>query len=529
MNENLQPVDGGFDVFREPWITCVSAGGDVSDYGIEGLFERAHELSEIVDPSPLVVVGVLRLLQAVLLSALEIDDEDRWLELWEAGRFDGDSMERVRECCSGRMDLFDAERPFYQSGDIGGATPSEESKSVGYLFAEFATGVNVAHYSHILERDHAFCEVCCAKGVVTLSAFATAGGPGIRPSIAGEGPLYVIPVGDSLFRTLLLNNPLADFRSPTASDADAGPCWLAGNPVPYRQEKSSAGFVESLTWQPRRLRLLSPISAGHCTRCGRHSSRLTTRIVYRQGWFRSKEAASWVDPWVAYIWDENGGSHAVRVREERATWRDAEALFLSATPQVTPDRRGTPTRPRVVNQIHHLVRELGVGRDEVVFQAVGLRASKDKVFEWRNDRFELPEVVLHDSTAVVLTRALRQAETAAKCLAEALLHLHPAMSRSNPKKGDIRKAMADVVLAGQRKFWSDLEPVFRVRLFDERLAGNEQGQADWLSEWTQIDRRTVVEALEVTLTTSDDTADGLRRQEAARHALYSQLKKGGVE
>jgi hypothetical protein len=30
------------------------------------------------------------------------------------------------------------------------------------------------------------------------------------------------------------------------------------------------------------------------------------------------------------------------------------------------------------------------------------------------------------------------------------------------------------------------------------------------------------------LITSDDTANGLRRQEAARRALYSQLKKGGV-
>jgi len=58
VNESLQSAEGGFDVFREPWITCVSVAGDISDYGIGGLLARAHELAEIVDPSPLVVVSL---------------------------------------------------------------------------------------------------------------------------------------------------------------------------------------------------------------------------------------------------------------------------------------------------------------------------------------------------------------------------------------------------------------------------------------------------------------------------------------
>ena len=212
MTENLQPTGGGFDVFREPWITCVSVGGDVSDYGIGGLLAKAHELSEIVDPSPLVVVSVLRLLEAVLLSALAIDDEDRWLALWEASRFDASAMARVEECCSGRMDLFNGERPFYQSRDIDVIGSEENIKSVGNLFPDTATGTAVVHYAHVAEDAHAFCPVCCAKGLAMLPAFATSGGQGIKPSINGVPPTYVLPIGADLFRTLLLNYVLPEAR-----------------------------------------------------------------------------------------------------------------------------------------------------------------------------------------------------------------------------------------------------------------------------------------------------------------------------
>ena len=93
---------------------------------------------------------------------------------------------------------------------------------------------------------------------------------------------------------------------------------------------------------------------------------------------------------------------------------------------------------------------------------------------------------------------------------------------------DIRSAMADVALTAAREYWTALEPKFRSRLFDPRLAGREEAQAEWLAEWIPAVRVTAESVFERVLSSSDDTADGLRRQEAARHALYSQLKKGGV-
>lgn len=537
MNEPAQSASHGFDLFTEPWITCVSRDGGVEEYGIEGLLAKAHELTEIIDPSPLVVASVVRLVEAVLLSALAVSDEDAWLHLWEQGRFDDDAMERVRERCSGGMDLFDSERPFYQSRDIERTGESEHIKSVGYLFPDTATGTAVVHYAHAPESAHAFCPVCCAKGLVTVPAFATSGGQGIKPSINGVPPVYVLPIGRSLFETLLLNYVLPTYRPPGAAARDPGPCWLTGGVVGHKEERASAGFVESLTWPARRVRLLAPLFEGACTRCGRLSEKLTHRIVLDQGVSRPKDAAPWMDPWAAYVWrtDKVGETtvRPLRPRAERQTWRDVGALFLAQVPAAEASARGRAARPTIVNQMAALARGArqgglaGVATER--FVAIGIRTDmKAKVFEWRMDSFELPDSVLGLKAAVPITRALRQAETAADALGTALLRLHPGTERQSPSWSDIRAAMDDVVRIAQRRYWGDLEPEFRLRLFAQHLAGDEEAQAAWLAEWAQVVRETVVSVLEGVLNASDDTANGLRRQETTRHVLYFQLKKGGV-
>lgn len=536
MNENVQPVKGGFDVFREPWITCVSVSGEVSDQGIEGLLKRAHELSEIVDPSPLVVVSVIRLLEAVLLSALEIDDEDGWLELWEAGRLDEGSMARVRDCCSGRMDLFSDQRPFYQSHDVDVAGADERVKSVGYLFPDTATGTAVVHYAHAAETSHALCPACCAKGLAMLPPFATSGGQGIKPSINGVPPTYVLPLGENLFQTLLLNYVLADHRPRMACVPDPGPSWARGEAVGHKEERASTGFIESLSWQPRRVRLLDSFSEGACTRCGRVSDHLIRHIVLDQGLSRSKDAVPWADPWAAYIWrTDKAGTitvRPVRPQADRQTWRDTGALFLARVPDTEVGSSGRVVRPAIVNQLAALTLE--VRKESLAatlserFLTVGIRTDKAKVFEWRMDRFEFPDSLLRSVAAVPVTRALRRAETAAEAVGTALLRLHPGAERDNPSWSDIRVAMADVARTAARGYWSALEPEFRSGLFDHRLVDDEPAQADWLAEWISQVRATAVSVLERVLSSSDDTADGLRRQEAARHALYLQLKKGGV-
>ncbi len=305
----------------------------------------------------------------------------------------------------------------------------------------------------------------------------------------------------------------------------------------HKEECAEVGFVESLAWQARRVRLLEPRGIGTCTRCGRTGRVLTRSIVFDQGRSRLKEAPPWIDPWVAFIWQTaKAGEQTVRPlrpRPERQTWRDIGALFLATVPQSDADSRGRPSRPAIVSQLADLAPQLATdGVTEVRserFLTVSIRTDmKAKVFEWRSDRFEFPSTVLSAEAAVPVTRALRLAEAGADALVNALLRLHPAAERDNAPWKDIRAAMADTTTAVGREYWTALEPAFRVCLFDERLSMSEHEWFEWLQEWTDFVRRTAIDVLERALTSSDDTAAGLRRQEAARRALYTSLKKGGV-
>ena len=105
------------------------------------------------------------------------------------------------------------------------------------------------------------------------------------------------------------------------------------------------------------------------------------------------------------------------------------------------------------------------------FVTVGIRTDmKAKVFEWRIDRFELPDSALGSAAAVPVTRALRHAETGADAVGTALLRLHPGTERDSPSWGDIRSAMAGVTGMAARQYWTALEPEFRASLFDQRLS-----------------------------------------------------------
>ena len=80
--------------------------------------ERAHLLSEIQDPSPMVEYSVYRFLIVFLMDMLRPEDEEVLEELLDEGQFDRDTIQRyVRQCEQEGVsfDLFNSERPFLQT------------------------------------------------------------------------------------------------------------------------------------------------------------------------------------------------------------------------------------------------------------------------------------------------------------------------------------------------------------------------------------------------------------------------------
>lgn len=512
-----------FDLLKDPWIPVQTMDGRHEDVSLPGVFARAHELCSIADPSPLVTFGLLRFMVAVLLDVHPLEKNRDWAKLWTTGRFPEEIADTIRDRYTGRMRLFDVAHPFYQSAD----TTGKADKTIGYLAPEAATATNVVHFDHGGDRRHAYCPACCAKGLVALSAFATSGGAGIRPSLPGVPPQYVAPSGEALFQTLMLNAVLPRYQPAITEDIQSEPAWMGDGRVPRSDVVSSVGFLQGLTWQARRVRL-EPGTGGSCSRCGIPSVVLVRSMVYEQGWQRPDKAALWEDPWAAYRKPKTGDKDLVSVkpRESGEAWRDFNGLFLAGE----ADNRAERRRPRVLDQIHDLAANNHLpSTAEVRYETFGLRTDgKAKRFEWSHDVFRFPLPLLdpgNRASVGTLREALEDVQKGSSILGFAVKLLHPICSRDKPDAEARRAAMKGLSLWAERQYRTTMEGAFRGAVADSRLLGDQATLAEWKAEWrlsATTAARTVFEPLADSF---DATAEDLRRQQKARAYFFGQLKQ----
>lgn len=522
-------MSNDFDLLIEPWIPVVDLSGRESEVSLITALERAHELREVADESPLVTFAIYRFLAAVLQVCMPVRDIDQWADQWAAQRIPASVIALVQSICAGRLNLFDRSLPFLQSADLPPiGLAKSELKTVGSLFHEESTGTNVTLFSHRGDRDHAYCPVCCVKGLLVQPPFATSGGAGIRPSINGVPPLYVMPGLDTLFGTLLINHLSSDFHPRTANKARAPSLWSPDGIVPAKCQVTDVSFVESLVWAPRRMRLF-PSDGGRCSRCGRLASPLVRSMVYTQGKYRPEGLPPWDDPWVAYReeMDADGKSIVKPVRpvEERATWRDVPTLFLRP-----PQSRTTRWRqPKVLGQLALLQHEeiLPAKSLPVRCDVFGIRTDmKAKVYEWRHDHFIFPLRLLDDDRAArTVESALGMAEEAASTLAMALKMLHPATHRRNADPKARAAAMQALRLQTARLFWQNMAAPFRDLLADRRVTLDVEERRSLLYEWWKKTREEAKRALEEMIENFDSDAEELCCQVRARHVFYGRLAK----
>ncbi|MBN1246353.1 MAG: type I-E CRISPR-associated protein Cse1/CasA, partial [Anaerolineae bacterium] len=154
-----------FSLWTEPWITVEGEDGTLTEMSMAQTLRDAAGLHAIHDPSPLVVVGIHRLLTAVLQDIFTPQTEEDLAALWDRECFPEDSIRAFGERYAHRFDLFSEHAPFLQSADIPLA-PDKKSWDIALLFQELPTGTFVTHYQHGLSSDHVFCPTCAARGLV---------------------------------------------------------------------------------------------------------------------------------------------------------------------------------------------------------------------------------------------------------------------------------------------------------------------------------------------------------------------------
>lgn len=524
-----------FNVLTEPWLTAVSHDGTEREYSLLDLLAHAHELKMVVDPAPPIQFGLYRLLIAFVQHALRLQEIEDLEDALDLGKFDASVFEAyAKEIGWHRFDLFDPQRPFMQSGPF--ADDLKHTDSVAKLFYHLPKGSNKIHFVHLQEHEHAVAPAVAARALCSIAAFEMSGGQGYSPSLNGAPPWYVLAVGRNLFETILLNCCVMDIPG---LNHDAPPAWASDEPILPKEEKSVGSIVEGLTWQPRRVRLL-PSDGGVCTYSGRESTILVRKVVWWYG-FKVSDPDGWLDPHVAYVYDEKNGRQALRPEEGKQLWCDYGALFLLRDQKL---RTKTYSRPAVVNQLLLLKDERVISEDIAEqFEVYGMRTRKGqaKIFEWQYDRMPLKTAVLKNPEAgVQVQHAIQLAQDVAKALASALQAQHPEGERERSKKSSGRrpktrergnrlpneKALGSLIHRAQSEFWILLEPIFHsefLRQLGEQRVGDQEARQALLSEWKSTLREIAWRCFDKVSWSVGVGADALRRQVIARSAFAAAL------
>ena len=510
-----------YDLWLDPWLRLQRPDGSIDRSGIYRALINAHEYASLIDASPLVVAGIQRLLVAILQDALQPRSQ-REIRGWiGAGTIPVDRLNAFAEQFADRFDLFSFDKPFLQSADLGTAPAKEDTvKSAGYLFYEQPTGTNHTHYRHGLNDAYAICPACAAAGLCTIPAFATTGGAGIKQSINGVPPYYVLPIGETLATTLLQSLLIPPWFPVTSQPDGELPWWRRESHVGKNNEVQAVSYLASLTFPARRMRLHPRQVEAACSRCGEHCTTGVSTMVYDMGEFRAYGLPTWQDAFVAYQPPKPKAKiqqpNAVRPQEGRAVWREFNTLFLSRGPSSTggsPASGTGPQSPLVVNHLSELYED-DLQADMLTFRVIGVRTDKAKIIEWSDSSFNVPFALMSDPTTGVLVNA------ALDCVEDCAFVIGHAMLLAEGREHVTRYRRLQQRLL--REYWQHLAEPFTHYILLLADRGNRYSVQD---QWIDQTIRYASDVFEETIATIGDDARALRiRVQATEHCRVDLFK-----
>jgi CRISPR system Cascade subunit CasA len=468
-----------FDLWKQPWIGLEKKTGEIERVGIENTLLAAHEYQGIFDQSPLVIVAIHRLLTAILQDIFAPSSEKELKQLWKMTRIPENVIYEFSSRYGNRFDLFSREAPFFQSSDVSiFPVKGQNIKSAAYLWPDIPSGTEQTHYRHGAQNDKVFCSACVAAGLVCIPAFATSGGAGIKPSINGVPPIYVIPTGENLLETLLFSLTIPGYQPQVRSLKEDMVWWKRSPIIPRSSEVLSVGYLHSLTFQARRVRLYPEPYDGSCSRCGEPISWGVRQMIFDMGECRPKEATAWFDPFAAYKIPHDKSPIPIRPVQGKATWREYSSLFLKMkeenSKQESGNHRDKTLRPSILDQIADLrYGEIGT----IHLRAIGLRTDmKAKVFEWVDSGFDVPSVLLkNEDAAHWVDKALIFSQNCASILSSVVRKAFNNGSRKSDRYTQLKAEMMD-------EYWQGLSLPFRGYVLD--ISGSEDYQRlyeDWVN------------------------------------------------
>lgn len=379
-----------YNVLDEPWMPVIDLEGRDKELGVKDLVIHAHDIKCISDPMPLFEFGMYRFLQAFVMDAFAIHDQDDVERLLDHGSFDKDVISKYADRWHDRFDLFDAKHPFYQ---VPIMITKKNVKPVAMLLSHVASGNNTIHFTMRFQTHHAFSPKICARALTIIPPFTFVyGGGKYTNGVNHKPPWYILIDRSNLFETLVLNTCFTDI--PLNNGSGTVPWKMTTHSKP-QDEIRSISTLQGMTFLSRFVHLI-PEQGETCTYTGDPSGMVVREIVYDQGLQfpdneRKSGVAMWIDPNVSYEMTKKG-ERAVIPRSRKKIWRNVGALM-------TIPRAGIEKtwyeRPKVVSQLVMLRHdEVILPTDEFLITAYGLQNDQAKLLEWQREHLGIPMRIL---------------------------------------------------------------------------------------------------------------------------------------
>lgn len=436
-----------FNLVDEKWIRCIT-GASVQEFSLREVFASAHTIKELTDDSPLVTVALHRFLLAILHRVLGPSSFEQWKEIWKKGKWDEVMLNDYLNKWKHRFDLFDKNRPFYQSAKLPEHKPEEHS--IALLAHEAATGNNATLFDHnYAESGASYSAAKTARYIIARQAFAVGGGNS-KPFNLCDAPLvkgYTVQViGANLFQTLCLNLIIYTHERPIpqSDTLEDIPVWEQESlQTPNKNGSYPYGYLDYLTWQSRRLLVIG--SASGVTRCMQLQN--------------LKLADDITDPFKCYVKDKSGYS-AKRINENKALWRDSHSLFEEAG-----DKNKTK-RPEIFNhiaQIEKARRNKEIEASPAYSLVItGMVTEQAAISLWSREVLPLPLAYLVDKN---LTSTLKQAIQLTEEIEDVLTNAIKKLSREILGSNDSADNFAKTLQA-KELYWSSLNYPFKKLMTD---------------------------------------------------------------
>ena len=489
---------------EEPWIPCVMADGTFSELSLFDTLAQAHDIREITADSPLVVVSLHRLLLAILHRNFGPKNFDEWKNLWQKDFWDAEKLKLYFDKWKHRFFIFDEERPFYQYPKVtkkGGV--DSDRLPIETLMQEKATGANATLFDHSFKSQERSCSpATAARYLIARHSFSLAGGVS-SPFNLSNGILVkgfsILVIGDNLFQTLALNLIEYYRDKPMPVEDDDGvsldsPFWeretLREATERDKDGTTPLGYLDYLTWQSRRIKLLP------------EADFQSVKFCQLQQNFKLKENLNIFDPFKVYIEGEKG-LYALDFKAHKSLWRNSHTIF-----------KQTAKTGEIANLFKHLAKISTAisdgeikGRRKYAFSIIGIINDQASVETWMHETLPIPLDYFDDEE---LTTTLETAITFAEEIAEKL--------RSGIKK------LADLLNTNVNNFqampiyWSMLELKFQ-RLLSALPIEREVAMREWFGEVLA----TADDAFEQTANSLSGSAEELKATVEARR-LYGGLR-----